>query len=47
MELPADCSKEEAMKLASQDDKIKAFLEGKSIVKEIYVPNKIVNIVVK
>ena len=47
VELPADCSKEEAMKLASQDDKIKAFLEGKSIVKEIYVPNKIVNIVVK
>ena len=34
VELPADCSKEEAMKLASQDDKIKAFLEGKSIVKE-------------
>lgn len=47
VELPADCGKEEAMKIASEDDKIKAFLEGKNIVKEIYVPNKIVNIVVK
>ena len=47
VELPADCGKEEAMKIASEDDKIKAFLEGKNIAKEIYVPNKIVNIVVK
>ena len=47
VELPADCQKEEAMKLVSQDPKIQAFLEGKNLVKEIYVPNKIVNLVVK
>ena len=29
------------------DEKIKALLDGKTIVKEIYVPNRIVNIIVK
>ena len=29
------------------NEKIKALLEGKTIVKEIYVPNRIVNIIVK
>ncbi len=44
---PAGCSKEEAMEIAKADAKIKAMVEGKTVVKEIYVPNKIVNIVVK
>ena len=44
---PADCSKEEAIRIAMEDPKIKALTDGKTVVKEIYVPNKIVNIVVK
>ena len=44
---PAGCEKEQAMEIALADPKISAMVSGKSIVKEIYVPNKIVNIVVK
>ncbi|MDO4297048.1 MAG: leucine--tRNA ligase [Lachnospiraceae bacterium] len=44
---PAGCPKEEAISIALADEKIKALVEGKKIVKEIYVPNKIVNLVVK
>ena len=40
-------TKEEAINDAKADQKVVAALEGKSIVKEIYVPGKIVNIVVK
>lgn len=45
--LPLNCPKEEAVALAKQDSKIAVLLEGKTIVKEISVPNKIVNIVIK
>ena len=38
---------EEAFAIAVKDEKIVPLLEGKTIVKEIYVPNKIVNLVVK
>ncbi len=37
----------EAKTKANEDETIKKFLEGKTIVKEIYVPGKIFNIVVK
>lgn len=40
-------SNDELTKLAINSEKAKAFLEGKTIVKTIVVPNKIVNIVVK
>ncbi|MBE6679465.1 MAG: leucine--tRNA ligase [Ruminococcaceae bacterium] len=40
-------SKDELLALAKADDKISSMIEGKTIVKEIVVPNKIVNIVVK
>ncbi|ATG97220.1 leucine--tRNA ligase [Mesoplasma lactucae] len=40
-------SKEELLSLAKDDDNVKANLEGKTIVKEIVVPDKIVNIVAK
>jgi len=33
--------------LALEDDKIAKFLAGKTVVKEIYVPRKLVNIVVR
>ena len=41
------CSKEDALAIANADKRIAALTEGKNVVKEIYVPNKIVNIVVK
>ncbi len=42
-----DISKDDAIAAAKADEKIAAALEGKSIIKEIYVPGKIVNIVAK
>ncbi len=47
VELPLNCKPDEAIALAKADEKIAAQLEGKTIVKEISVPNKIVNIVVR
>ena len=45
--LPVNCDKDEAIAIAKADEKVQAAIEGKTIVKEISVPNKIVNIVVK
>ncbi len=45
--LALNCSKDEAMATAKKVPDILPFIEGKTIVKEIYVPNKIINIVVK
>ena len=45
--LPMNCPQVEAIATAKADPKIAAMLEGKTIVKEIYVPNKIVNIVAR
>lgn len=45
--IPVDATKELAHDLAMQDEKIIQFTEGKTIVKEIFVPGKIYNIVVK
>ena len=45
--LPVDCSKEDAIAMAKADPKIAEQIEGKTIVKEISVPGKIVNIVVR
>ena len=45
--VPVDMPKEDVLALAKADDKVKASIEGKTVVKEIVVPGKIVNIVVK
>lgn len=45
--IPLNCSQEEALAAAKKVEDVIPFIEGKTIVKEIYVPNKIVNIVVK
>ena len=45
--VPTNCEKEEALALAKADEKVQAALDGKNLVKEIYVPNKIVNLVAK
>ncbi len=45
--LPLDTPKDEAIAAAKADNKVAAAIEGKTVVKEIFVPNKIVNIVVR
>ena len=40
-------SKEEVFKMAKADNNVSKFIEGVEILKEIYIPNKIVNFVVK
>jgi leucyl-tRNA synthetase len=47
IEIPADCTKEEALAAAKAEPNVKKFMDGKTIVKEIYVPGKILNFVVK
>lgn len=47
IEVAADISEEEALKLAREDDNVAKHISGKEIVKEIFVPGRIVNIVVK
>ncbi|WP_130818866.1 leucine--tRNA ligase [Anaerococcus vaginimassiliensis] len=41
-----NASKDDAIKAASEDDNIKSYIEGKEIRKIIYVPGKILNIVI-
>ena len=43
----AESSQEEVLSIAKADEKIKAAIDGKNIVKEIYVKGKLVNIVAK
>ena len=43
----ADIQKDDAIALAKAEDRIAAEISGKNVVKEIYVPGKLVNIVVK
>ncbi len=47
MKVSADIAKEEALEAAKKEEKVAAEIDGKTIVKEIYVPKKLVNIVVK
>ncbi|MBR3964372.1 MAG: leucine--tRNA ligase [Clostridia bacterium] len=45
--LPVDCPKDDAIAAAMADERVAAAIEGKTVIKQIAVPNKIVNIVVK
>ena len=47
MNVPINLDKEETLRLAKELDNVKKYLENTTIIKEIIVPNKIVNIVVK
>jgi len=47
LSLPADCGREEALAAAKADGKVAAAISGKTVVKEIVVPNKLVSLVVK
>ncbi len=45
--IPNNCSKDEALSIAHDNEQVKKALEGKNLIKEIYVPGKIVNLVAK
>lgn len=45
--IPTDAAKDDVIAFAKADEAIVKATEGKNIVKEIYVPNKLVNLVVK
>ena len=47
LSVAADIQKDDAIALAKAEDRIAAEINGKNVVKEIYVPGKLVNIVVK
>ena len=47
VQVAADISKEDAIAAAKAEEKVAAALEGKNVVKEIYVPGKLVNLVVR
>ena len=47
IEMPVDLPEAEVKNIVFSDDKVKVHTDGKHIIKEIYVPNKIYNIVVK
>ena len=47
VEIAVDTPEEELKKLALENEKIKQSLEGKTLVKSIVVPNKLINLVVK
>ena len=46
-QFPKDVDKETVLSAAKADPKVQSFLEGKKIVKEIYVPGKLVNLAAK
>ena len=47
LSVAADIQKDDAIALAKAEDRIAAEINGKNVVKEIYVPGKLVNIVIK
>lgn len=47
LQVATDTPKDELEKLATADEKVQKFIDGKNVVKVIVIPNKIVNIVVK
>ena len=47
LNVPTDISSEQAIKLAVAEPAVAAELEGKNVIKQLYVPKKLVNIVVR
>ena len=45
--VPADISEEDAISLAKKEEKVAAEIEGRNIIKELYVKGRLVNIVAK
>ena len=47
IEAASDASEEEVLRLARESEKVQRHLDGKAVVKEIFVPGKLVNLVVR
>ena len=47
IEAGADAPQEELLRLARASDKVARYLDGKEVVKEVVVPGKLVNLVVR
>jgi len=47
MMIAKDETKDNVIAGAKENENVKSFVDGKTVVKEIYVPGKLVNIVVK
>lgn len=47
LNIAADAEKDSVIAMAMEDESVKSAIDGKNIVKQIYVPNKLVNIVAK
>ncbi len=47
IEIAKDADKDDVLKIAKEHNDVAKWLEGKNIIKEIYVPGRIVNFVVK
>ncbi len=47
VDIAKDADKDVAISAAKENDKVASFIDGKTVVKEIYVPGKIINIVIK
>jgi leucyl-tRNA synthetase len=47
IEAAADAPREELLRLARESEKVSRFLDGKDVVKEVVVPGKLVNLVVR
>lgn len=45
--IPANADKDTAIAAANADEKIKGYLDGHTVVKEIFVPGRMINIVIK
>jgi leucyl-tRNA synthetase len=47
IEAPADAGEQELLQLARESEKVRRYLDGKEVVKEVVVPGKLVNLVVR
>jgi leucyl-tRNA synthetase len=47
MKAPVDITREDAISKAAANENVHRFIDGKSVIKTVYVPGKLVNIVVK
>jgi leucyl-tRNA synthetase len=47
LELPRGASEAEAMKLLGTDDRIQSWLEGKQVTRTVFVPDRLLNLVVR
>ena len=47
IQLPKDCEKEVVLTAAKEDENVKEYLAKGNLVKEIFIPGKLINLVVK